>query len=145
MFSFSDTWIFIRSILFTTGTIGFNCFYIVYYTNVLTFLFFISSYSFNTLFTETNSSWLIYEPIMVLEIKTLIIFILSFPNSTILLCFFFFFLIIYLYFLIYAVIAHIFIPTAELVIPTGTQTKESNTEMETKLVIVEAKISMYST
>ena len=42
-------------------------------------------------------------------------------------------------------ITHIFIPTAELVIPTGRQTKELNAEIEAELVIVEAKISKYST
>ena len=52
--------------------------------------------------------------------------------------FFLFFLIIDLYFLIPAVIAQIFNPTAELVIPIGT--KEAKAEMETHPVIVEAKI-----
>ena len=65
--------------------------------------------------------WLIYESIN-----------LSFPNNTILSCFFFFFLIIDLYFLIPAEIAQIFNPTAELVIPTGTRTKEANAEIETQ-------------
>ena len=40
-------------------------------------------------------------------------------NNTILPCFFFFFLIIDLYFLIPAIIAQIFNPIAELAIPTG--------------------------
>ena len=40
-----------------------------------------------------------------------------------------------------AVIAHSFIPTAELVIPTGTQTNEANAEIETQPVTVETKIS----
>ena len=38
-------------------------------------------------------------------------------------------------------IAQIFIPAAELVIPTGTQTNEVNAEIETKPVTVEIKIS----
>ena len=79
--------------------------------------------------------------IKALEIRTSIAFSLSFPNSTILSCFLFFFFIIDLYFLIPAVIAQIFIPTAELAIPTGTQTNEANPEIQTQLVIVEAKIS----
>ena len=48
--------------------------------------------SLNTLFTETNSSRLIYESIKTLEIRTSKVFNLSFPNNTILSCFFFFFL-----------------------------------------------------
>ena len=42
-------------------------------------------------------------------------------------------------------IARTFIPTFELVIPTGTQTNETNSEMETQPVIVETKISKCST
>ena len=37
------------------------------------------------------------------------------------------------------------IPTAELKIPTGTQTNEANAEIETQPVIVEASISKSST
>ena len=51
------------------------------------------------------------------------------------------FLIIYLYFLITAVIAQIFNPTAELVVPSETATYEINAEIETQPVIAEAKIS----
>ena len=54
--------------------------------------------------------------------------------------FFFFFFIINLFFLIPAAIAQIFIPTAELVIPTRIQTNEANTETETQPVTVETKI-----
>ena len=54
-----------------------------------------------------------------------------------------FFFIIDLYFLIPAVIAQIFIPTA--VIPTGTQTNKANAKIETQPVIVETKISKCST
>ena len=49
---------------------------------------------------------------------------------------FLFFLIIDLYFLILAVIAQIFNPITELVIPMGTPTKEVNAQMETHPVIV---------
>ena len=52
------------------------------------------------------------------------LFNLDFVNNTILSCFFFFFLIIDLYFLILAVIAEIFNPIAELVVPIGIQTTE---------------------
>ena len=55
------------------------------------------------------------------------------------------FLIITLYFLIPAVIVHIFIPTAELAIPTGTQTNEANAENQTQLVYVGTKLSKCST
>ena len=48
-------------------------------------------------------------------------------------------------FLIPAVTAQIFILTAEFVIPTGTQTNEANSDIETQPVTVEAKISMCST
>ena len=42
-------------------------------------------------------------------------------------------------------IAQIFIHTAELVIPTGTQTNDANAEIETQPVTVETKISNCST
>ena len=51
------------------------------------------------------------------------------------------FFIIDLYFLIPALIAQIFNPTAELVIPTGTQTNEANAKIETQQVTFEVKIS----
>ena len=54
---------------------------------------------------------------------------------------FLFFLIIDLYFLIAAVITHIFNPTTELEIPIGISTKEAKAEMETHPVIVEIKMS----
>ena len=47
-----------------------------------------------------------------------------------------FFLIIDLYFLIPAVIAQIFNPIAEIVIPIGIATKEAKAEMKTHPVIV---------
>ena len=55
---------------------------------------------------------------------------------------FLFFLYSSLNFLIPAVIAQMFIPTAELVIPTGTQTNSQN---ETQTVTVEDRISKFST
>ena len=75
-----------------------------------------------------------------LEIKTSMIFNLDFANNTILSCFFFFFIVINLCFLIPAVITQIFNPTAELIIPIGILSKEAKAEMETLSVIVEAKI-----
>ena len=68
---------------------------------------FVSPYSFRILFIKTNSSWLTFEPIEALEIKTSIQFNLDFANNTILSCWFFF-LIIDLYFLIPAPIAQNF-------------------------------------
>ena len=68
------------------------------------------------------------------------LFNLDFANNTILSCFFFFFLNIDLYFIILAVIAHIFNPIVELAIPIGIPTKEEKAEMETHPVVVEAKI-----
>ena len=76
--------------------------------------------------------------IKALEIKTSMLFNLDFANNIILLCFFF--LIIDLYFLIPAVIAHIFNPIAELVIPLGVPVREAKAEIEIHLVNVEAKI-----
>ena len=96
---------------------------------------------FSSLFTEKNSSWLIFEPIEALEIKTSIVFKLVFANKTILLCFL---LIIDFYFLIPAVIAQNFIVISELAIPTGIPIKEAKTEIETHPVMVEAKISKCS-
>ena len=42
-------------------------------------------------------------------------------------------------------IAHMFIPTAELVIPIGTQTNKANAEIEMQPAIVETGISKWST
>ena len=64
-------------------------------------------------------------------------FNLDFANNTILSCFFFFFLIIGL---IPAVIAQIFNPIIELVIPIGIPTKKTKAEMETHPLIVEITI-----
>ena len=56
------------------------------------------------------------------------LFKLDFANNIILLCFFFFSLIIDLYFSIPAVIIQIFNPTVELVITTGILSKEAKAE-----------------
>ena len=56
-----------------------------------------------------------------------------------------FFFIIDLYFLISAVNAQIFISTAKLVIPTGTQTNEANAKIKTQAVTFETKIGRSST
>ena len=65
---------------------------------------------------------------------------LDFANNTILSCFFFFFLIIDLYFLIHAVIAQIFNPIAELLIPIGMPSKETKAKIEIHSVTAEANI-----
>ena len=54
---------------------------------------------------------------------------------------FFFFFIIDLYFLIPTMIAQMFISTAELVIPTETQTNKANAEIETQPATAEDRIS----
>ena len=69
---------------------------------------------------------------------------LDFASKSILSCFFFFFLIIDLYFLIPAVIVQTCNPIAELVIPIEIPTKETKAETETHTVIVEIKISKRS-
>ena len=101
---------------------------------------FISWYSLNTLFTKKKLCWLKYESIKIFEIRTLIVCNLSFSNNTVLSCISFFFLKINMYFLIPALIFQIFIPTAELLIPTRPQPNEANAEIVTQLVSVEAKI-----
>ena len=73
-----------------------------------------------------------YHEIITKSIKALEI-------NTILSCFFFFFLIIELYVLIPAAIAHIFNPIAELVTPIGITIKEAKEEIEMHSVNVEAK------
>ena len=75
------------------------------------------------LFVKTNSSWLIFESVKALEIKTSMLFNLDFDSNNILSCFFFFFLIIDLQFLIIADIAQMFNPIAEIVIPVGIPSK----------------------
>ena len=72
----------------------------------------------------------IVELIKALEIKNSIVFDLSFLNSTILSCFFFFFLITNLLFLISAVTAQFFIPAAERLMLTRISTNETNAEIE---------------
>ena len=132
MSSSSNSRTFVCSIFLTNDTILFHRFYTVCSTTFSGFLIFsfISLYYRSTLFSETNSEWVIYESIGALEIKTSIIFDLVLADNSILSCFFFFFLIIYLHFLIPAVTVHIFIPTAEPKIPTGTPTNEANKKLK---------------
>ena len=72
------------------------------------------------------------------------LFYLVFASNTILSGFFLFFFIIDLYFLIHAVIAQIFNPIAELVIPIGIPTKETKAEIEIHPATAEAKIRKHS-
>ena len=72
-----------------------------------------------------------------LEIKNSILFNLDFA---IFLCFFSFFLIIDLYFLIPAAIAQMFSPIVKLAIPIRIPSKEAKPEIQIHPVIVEAKI-----
>ena len=67
------------------------------------------------------------------------LFNLDFDNNTILSCFFSFFFIIDLYFLILAAIAQILYPIAELVIPIGIPSKETKAEIEIHSLIEEVK------
>ena len=92
------------------------------------------------LFIKTNSSWLITESIKALEIKTSLLFNSDFGNNTILSCFFFYFWIIDLFFLIPAITVQIFNHVAGLVNPIGIPSKEAKAEIETHPIIVEAKI-----
>ena len=99
---------------------------------------FISLYCFKTLFIKTNSSWLVTESIKDLEIKISFLSNFDFANNTILSVFFF--LIIESYFLITGVIAQIFNPIAELLVPIEIPIKEAKAEMEIHPVIVEPKV-----
>ena len=69
------------------------------------------------------------------------IFNLVFANNIILKCFFFFFWIIDLYFLIPVVIAQTCNPTVELAIPIGIPANVAKAETETHTVIPETEIS----
>ena len=66
------------------------------------------------------------------------LFHLDFASNTVRSCFFLFFLIIDLYFLIPAVIAQIFDPIAEFVISLGIPIKEEKAEIEIHPVIEKA-------
>ena len=72
------------------------------------------------------------------------LFNLDFVDNTVLSCFFFFFLIIDLHFLIPAAITEMFNPIAELIMPIGIPTIKAKTGMETYPVIVENTISKWS-
>ena len=78
--------------------------------------------------------------IRALETKNSIIYSLAFANNTILLRFFFFFFFDWLEFFIHAVNAHIFIPTAEIAIPTRTVNNKANAEIEANPLTAETKI-----
>ena len=80
-----------------------------------------------------------------LRIITSIALKLYFLNIVSLSCCFFFSFIIGLYFLISIIIAQIFIPAGELVIPTGRATYEANAEIETQPITAETKITKCST
>ena len=75
-----------------------------------------------------------------MEIKTSMIFGLDLASNTILSCVFFIFLVIDLYFLISEVMAQIFNPITELVIPLGIPSKEEKAELEIRPIISKAKI-----
>ena len=98
---------------------------------------------FYPILIEANLSWLIYESIKALEIKTLTVSYLAFPINTILSRFFLFFLAIDLYFIIPEVIPQSFNPTTELVILMGLPTKEANAEFEAQLLTTEMKRKEY--
>ena len=65
---------------------------------------------------------------------------LFFANNAAWLCFLLFFLIIDLYFSILVIIAYIYSPTVELVVPTGKLTNQSNAEIKTEPLTAETKV-----
>ena len=86
---------------------------------------FLLSFCYILLAHHLLTEWLIPESIKALKIKTSIVFKLDFPKNNFLSCFFFVFLnYCEFYFLIPAVIANIFNPITELVIPIETPIKE---------------------
>ena len=88
---------------------------------------------------------LIIQSIKVLEIKSFMLFNLDFANNTIFSCFCFLFLIVNLYFLIFAAIAPVFNFITELVIPIEVSNRnEAKAETEIHPVIAEAKIRTFS-
>ena len=72
------------------------------------------------------------------------LFNFHFADNTISSCFFLFFLIIDLYFLIVAAITQIFYSAAELVIPIGIPTKEAKAEIEAHPVIAETETRKFN-
>ena len=107
----------------------------------------ILSYSFNTLFIKKNQDHvklLIYESVNDLEIKASILLNLIFSNNIFLLSLFIIFLIIDLYSLVPVIIAQIFNPIVELVIPIGIPSKEAKAEIEIHAVTSETKIKKCS-
>ena len=87
--------------------------------------------------------WLINESIKSFEIKTSVVFNLSFADNTTLSSFFLFILIINLNFLIPGATTQTFDPTAEMAIPIGMPTNRAKVETETESVTVETKISKF--
>ena len=114
------------SIFFTLQTLRKHCFInrlksLIKLMKFLEFWYFLLYHHilFNTIFTETNSLWLIHKLVKALEIKNFVLFKFKF----ILLYVFLIFLLINLYFLITIAIAQILIPTADSKIRTGISTK----------------------
>ena len=86
-------------------------------------------YSLSTLFVKTNSSLPIFGSVKALEIKTSMLFDLDFANNTILLCFFYFFLINDLYIFYSPGIPQILNPIAKLVISNGISSKKAKAQI----------------
>ena len=91
------------------------------------------------MFTETNSSELMYESIKTLGSRTSIVLNLAFPSNIILSCLVLLFFIIDLYFLTPVVIAQLLNSTAELAIPIRTPTNQANLEIEIQPLTAEIK------
>ena len=80
------------------------------------------------------------ELIKDLEIRNSTVSNLAFTSNTILSCFFFFFVIIDLYYLIPEVTEQIFNPIAEHVIPIEIEINEVNAEIETQTLEVTSNL-----
>ena len=107
------------------------------------FFSFISTYSFSTLSTKTNSSWIIYDSDKALEIKTSILFNLAFSKNAILSCFPSFSWLLTYSFLFLPLLHNFFNPIAELVIVLGIPSKEAKEKTERHPVIPETEIRKY--
>ena len=117
----------------------FHSFFRIFYS-----IFHLVIFSQRIFFSERTLPWLIHESIKALEIRNFITFNLSFPSSTNVSCFIFF-LTIDLYLFNSCSYYTKFYCHFRIVIAIGRITNKANTGIETQPVIIEAKISKFST
>ena len=96
-------------------------------------------------FIEANPLWLVYESIKALEIRTSIVFNLSFPNNTILSCFLLIFPYNWLILFSSCSDCTNFYSYCRTRNTNRNKTNEPNAETETQPVTIEARINKFST